>query len=514
MRRELLARSTSDTLRHQRTYLSGNLSNKLLSTHLELAIISAQMERAGGINLWRVVQQWKAISLSDLLWDSQSYIPDSTAVDEKAKILLKEEKALVDKINSAEPYDRPNLRRQLRMHWIQMASHPGLTTFSTMKLGMGATFEHLKQIQHMSSQVGIGNSTIIFVDWMRHSDDLLLFAVRFSSTSQTLTYWRLPLTYQDVESWVRRRTRGSPMSGGTGPLSRKRLGDANHLTELSELIDPLRGSIKEAELLVLCPSGILNEIPIHVIPLKGSDVPLLTTNPIIYSSSHTIMKSCVDVAFQKLGSDQPNDHFVALGRFGEDLDVFEDKLIKDMVIELAGQFDGVHATGNDLKRDTFKTSVVGADFIHYHGHATCESDASIRSLVLQPDPANGDNGRFIVDDIFQLQLHSPHVTLLAYASGEQDISINDDPFGIVTAFLCAGATSVAGTLWPTDCRDASAFCDLFYGEIKGEGSLVINLAKAMQKTVLKLREDWDSDDPSHWAQFILYGSWFCRNVSK
>jgi hypothetical protein len=61
------------------------------------------------------------------------------------------------------------------------------------------------------------------------------------------------------------------------------------------------------------------------------------------------------------------------------------------------------------------------------------------------------------------------------------------------------------------------------------------LAKAMQKTVLKLREDWDSDDPSHWAQFILCkltpadstalhiknlilrhpdGSWFCRNVSK
>jgi hypothetical protein len=146
IRRELLARSTSDTLRHQRTYLSGKLSNKLLSTHLDLAVALAQKEHTEGIKLWRVVQQWKAIALSDLLWESQSCIPNSSAIDEKAKMLMEQERNLVGKIDRAEPYERPNLRRELPKHWIQLASNASLTTFSTMKLGMGATFDHLKQI--------------------------------------------------------------------------------------------------------------------------------------------------------------------------------------------------------------------------------------------------------------------------------------------------------------------------------------------------------------------------------
>jgi hypothetical protein len=534
MRRELLARSTSDTLRHQRTYLSGKLSNKLLSTQLQLAVALAQKKPTESINLWRVVQQWKAISLSDLLWDSQRYIPDSSVIDEKAKVLIEGEKNLVDKINMAEPHERPNLRRNLRVHWIQMASHPSLTSISSMKLGMGATLDHLREIRQISHRIEPENSTIIFIDWIRHHDNIILFAIRCSATSQTLNYWCLSLTYSEVENWVLRKLKEPSESRGAYPPRRKRLESTDVLMELSGLIDPLRAIIKGKELLVLCPSGVLNEIPIHAISFRGNDDPLLTTNPIVYSSSHAIMKSCVDNAFRKINSVRLVKNFVAFGRYGE-LNPTEDDLITEMVLDLAVQFDGVQTTGKALTRDAFRTSVLGADFIHYHGHATCESNTSIRALVLQPDPENGDNEMFMVDDIFQLQLQSPHVTLLACASGEQEFSYNDDPFGIVTAFLCAGATSVAGTLWPTDCRDARDFCDTFYEQIKEEESSVLNLAKVMQKTILKLRDDWDFDDPYHWAQFVLCkllplnsitlrfgtlililldGSWFCRNVSQ
>jgi CHAT domain-containing protein len=487
-------------LRHQRTYLAGKLSNKLLSTHLDLAIALTEKENSGGKDLWQVVQQWKAISLSDLLWDSQSYIPDSSTVDEQAKSLIEEEKSLVDQIRIAEPYERPNLRMKLRMHWLRMASHTGLTTFSTMKLGMGASFDHLKQIQQISDQLAEGNNSVIFIDWTRHRNNIFLFAVLSAQTSQTMHYWCLPLSYANVENWVRRKLR--EVQDSTGLSSRKRLDSAEDLRELSSLIDPLRQIIKGDELLALCPSGVLNEIPIHAIPFSGTDNPLITTNPIVYSSSHAIMKSCVDAAFQKINSDRASTKFAAFGRFG-DLDQSEDDLIKTMVIDLAEQFHGFHATGYDLKRDTFKNYTSDADFIHYHGHASCESDTSIRSLVLEPNPESGDNGRFMVDDIFQLQLQATHVTLLACASGEQEFSFNDDPLGIVTAFHCAGASSVVGTLWPTDCRDARDFCDGFYDQIKNEGNSVINLAKAVQKAVLMLRADWDFDDPYHWAQFVL-----------
>jgi hypothetical protein len=86
-----------------------------------------------------------------------------------------------------------------------------------------------------------------------------------------------------------------------------------------------------------------------VIPFNGSEAPLIATNPIVYSSSHAIMKSCVDTAFQKIKLGQLSTKFVAFGRYG-DLDMSEDQLITEMVVELAEQFDGVHATGKDLKK--------------------------------------------------------------------------------------------------------------------------------------------------------------------
>jgi CHAT domain-containing protein len=461
------------------------------------------MESTAGKGLWLAVQQWKAISLSDLLIDSQIYMPDPSALDEQGRSLVEDERSLVDKIQTAEPYERPGLRRKLRLHWLRMSSHTGLTMFSTMRLGMGANFDHLKQIQQVSDQLASRNDSVIFIDWVRHRDNIILFAIQSVQTSQTMHYWVLPLPYSKVENWACRKLREVQNRGGIS--IQKRLESAEDLKELSPLIDSLRHIIKDDELLILCPTGVLNEIPIHAIPFSGSDDPLLMTNPIVYSSSHAIMKSCVDAAFQKINSARANTKFTALGRFG-DLDQEEADLVNEMVTDLAEQFHGFHATGCGLKRDTFKEHTSSADFIHYHGHASCESDTSIRPLILEPNPENGDDGRFKVDDIFQLQLQSAHVTLLACASGEQQFSFNDDPFGIVTAFLCAGATSVVGTLWPTDCRDARDFSDIFYEQIKHEESSVINLAKVMQKAVLALREDWHSDDPYHWAQFML-----CKN---
>lgn len=430
-------------------------------------------------------------------------MPDPSALDEQGGSLVDEERSLVRKIQIAEPYERPGLRRKLRLHWLRMSSHAGLTMFSTIRLGMGANFDHLKEIQQVSSQLPWRNDSIIFIDWVRHRDKIILFAIRSVQTSQTMHYWDLPLTYSNVEDWACRKLR--VVQDRSGISIQKKLDNAEDLKELSPLIDPLRHIIKNDELLILCPTGVLNEIPIHAIPFSGSDSPLLMTNPIVYSSSHAIMKSCIDATFQKINSARASTKFAAFGRFG-DVDKAEADLINAMVTDLAEQFHGFHATGCGLKRDTFKEHVSSADFIHYHGHASCETDTSIRSLVLEPNLDNGDDGRFKVDDIFQLQLQSAHVTLLACASGEQQFSFNDDPFGIVTAFLCAGATSVIGTLWPTDCRDARDFSDIFYEHIKDEGNSVINLAKAVQKTVLVLREDWGSDDPYHWAQFML-----CKN---
>jgi CHAT domain-containing protein len=38
----------------------------------------------------------------------------------------------------------------------------------------------------------------------------------------------------------------------------------------------------------------------------------------------------------------------------------------------------------------------------------------------------------------------------------------------------------------------------------------VNLARALQHTVLEARKKDDTKRPYHWAPFVLYGVWFCR----
>ena len=107
-------------------------------------------------------------------------------------------------------------------------------------------------------------------------------------------------------------------------------------------------------------------------------------------------------------------------------------------------------------------------------------------------------------DLFELQLDSAVVMLLACASGEQDVAPNDDPLGLLSAFMYAGATSVVATLWPTQTSDARDFCERVYkhafgGKVPGP----VILSKAVQKAVIEMWEDWDEDEPYHWAQFQL-----------
>jgi CHAT domain-containing protein len=502
LRQELFTLSTSDSLRRQRSHLAGRLSKSLFSTHIDLAIAAAQLDEGRITDFWGTVQNWKAISLSDLLGRSvTSPRPNVEKLDEQAKRLLKEERDLAEKVSTAEPYERPHWRMELRRHWVKMQSHASLSELSNLRVDHGATFEHLKHMEGVANQLGQGNESLVFVDWTQHRDAIFLFAVRVKDTSTTLTVERLDFSYSNAEKWVEQNL-GIQHREKAAPLPR-RIDSASCLMELSPLIEPLRKFIKRDELLVLCPTGVLNEIPLHAIPFTGEENPLIVRNPIIYTSSNAVLKSCVDAAYQKINSDSENSKFVAFGRYG-DVDAVEDTRIQTMVIQLAQELHATYAVGKDLKKHVFMEYTVGADLVHYHGHASVELDKSNRSLILEPDPVQKNNGKFTLDDIFNLRLNAAHVTLLACASGAQDVIANDDPLGILTAFLCAGASSVAGTLWPTESRDARDFCDNFYQQIfENGGNLVVNLARAMQKTVLLLRDYWDGDNPYHWAQFVL-----------
>src|SRR5438045_8800571 len=108
-------------------------------------------------------------------------------------------------------------------------------------------------------------------------------------------------------------------------------------------------------------------------------------------------------------------------------------------------------------------------------------------------------------------MNDPLFMLMACNSANQQISVGDEPLGLVTAILCAGASSVVGTLWPVASETARIFATRFIDELTNiDGINMVDLAVALQTTVISLKADFRTRLPYHWAPFVLHGSYLSR----
>jgi CHAT domain-containing protein len=135
--------------------------------------------------------------------------------------------------------------------------------------------------------------------------------------------------------------------------------------------------------------------------------------------------------------------------------------------------------------------------------------AGEEDTMLHLDSSN-EATNLTVEEIFTLPLSSPLVTLIACASTSQTIATGDEPLGIVAGLLCAGAASVVGASWPVQSGTGRSFSDHFYREIREAEGDMVDLAVALQKAVLNVRDGKRTSGTYHWAAFTLYGSWLFR----
>lgn len=344
----------------------------------------------------------------------------------------------------------------------------------------------------------------IFVDWTRYYDTL--FIIAYNGTEGRIKKGVVEIDYHMIEEWVYRELGVSSLHQGY--TERTRLHRFAQLRILAPILEKLEGFVKPQDLLVFCPSGILHAVPLQAIPFGPEGQPLIASNPVVFCPSLSLLQTCVSsvknsavlksiptAAFTRLGPGDPEEE----SRMYETArDGLADKLLQTSLV-----------SGIEVTRDVFMSGSRGARLLHYHGHAYLESaQRRDRALQLEPQPATAnlplDDGLLSVMDIFDLQLDSAVVVLLACASGEDDVAPNDDPLGLLSAFLYAGASSVIATRWPTQTSDAREFAKHFYKKVfssRKDGT--VNLAVAVQAAVLELWEHWDEDDPYHWAQFQL-----------
>jgi len=273
---------------------------------------------------------------------------------------------------------------------------------------------------------------------------------------------------------------------------------------------------------------------------ENGRMPLIERNPVVYAASMTNFVQCCRNARDSPPQKGLAKSFVeAYEDFaGYEFDLAEQTSVQGLIIKLAEETGGEHYHGQEVLFDGFSRIAERSKMLLFHGHCDLDAD-DIKSqglrLPLLPGQQSDESVLFPVPSFFNLNLHhAPHIILMACASTAQAITPGDEPLGLVTALLCAGAASVLGTMWPVQSRTARVFAERFVAnwdaarcsggesgddgggqedrnrERKGGGWL--NLAIAVREAVLDLREGVRTKEVWHWGGFVLHGSFFCRDV--
>ncbi|KAL9042000.1 MAG: hypothetical protein Q9214_003919, partial [Letrouitia sp. 1 TL-2023] len=535
---DAVRRSSATTKNISSLFEKRNLVSGVKYRNLYANVVEACMDIKDASRAWIWVQKGKARALSDV-FGVRALIPEALlrniASDEEAQMLYEKERLDTELALKAGPLEYFGARREAESDRVGMRKHPLLARVLDIREGaLNMEMQELEINEAMNLCRG-SKKGIKYVDWFiptSKGDDvkMMLLVRQVDGVTHTQV---LDITVATVEAWIRRVFDFSEEA--EPPLRR---GDAKRkLRELAPLVQGLEELTDEQDLLILSPSGPLNRVPIHALPL--GQCTLIERNPVVYSSSAAIFRQCYTRAAAQAG--RCND----LTQKAAFLTVYESSTAEEQsecskIYEHAdtvsrGSFPFDVYKGVEVTKSSLREIAQNSPWVHYHGHALFDRTDVLQSCLVLSDGTGGAEAvslkaplaspnNLTVADIFSIGMldNAPHFTIVACNSSTQDIAAGDEPLGLIPALLYAGATSVLGTLWPVDSHAARRFTETFHDNLRhqirvqisnGISSpefLVLNLAAALRATVIKMMDQnmKETKAPLHWAAYVLHGAWF------
>ena len=250
-------------------------------------------------------------------------------------------------------------------------------------------------------------------------------------------------------------------------------------TLYQQLIAPLESVLKGAERIVVIPHGPLFGVPIHA-AFDGSQF-LIERYTVSYAPSASLL-SWLRGAQVTQGSqliigvaDQAAPH------------------IESEVEAIAARLPGARLlTGAHASAAALTELAPQASLLHLATHGIFPADDPLDARLRLAD-------RWIsVRDIYGMKLSGCAVTLSACDAGRAAVLAGDELFGLIRAFLAAGASSIVTSLWAVHDESTRELMDLMYDTTR-VGPRAERLADA-QRTLLKERRH-----PAFWAPFFCIG---------
>ncbi|MGW7547340.1 CHAT domain-containing protein [Streptomyces sp. NPDC054770] len=169
---------------------------------------------------------------------------------------------------------------------------------------------------------------------------------------------------------------------------------------------------------------------------------------------------------------------------------------------VAAVADGVTLVGPDATPVSFLSRAEGARYIHVAAHGAHSQDASwFQCLYLNP-PAGGGDGRLFGHEVLAHDLRGVDlVTLAACESALGRFDLADNPRGLPTAFLLAGARAVVGCLWPVRTDTATCFFGELYTRLADHQDTLRAFREAQTATRARFPQYRD------WGAFAYHGGW-------
>jgi CHAT domain-containing protein len=532
MRRSVIPIGGLKALMNKRALVSKKTSLELYRIGVD---VSLRLDDAA--STWNWLQKGKARAFGDSL-GANLLIPksllekissDSIAVD-----LLSQEQSALEALSEPR-VDYVIAARHLASIRAKMEQNPLLVEVMRFKDGTIDLSLDANDLKQALEQTGLSPTQVKFVDWFipqstGNTESNIVQLIRL--LDGTTTKRELSINSKTVHAWIQKAFKYPYMSDP--PLSKKT--GNRFLQQMNALVEGLSESTNPNDLIVLSPSGILNNMPLHALFVDGQ--PLIQRNLVVYSSNIAVFQQClsrVNSALHSVGqqtkqNDECSRKFFAV--YEEPDEVDERASIFNHIKILASKFAGEPFFGPKVTKPNLLKQCSAGKWIHYHGHAKYSSDNVLdSSLILsngrdlfqeEIDDAKLGRDELSIPELFNVQLlqNGVHFTVIACDSGTQDIAPGDEPLGIISALLHAGATSVLGCQWPIDSRAGRAMSEAFYEELNrtrqnsGANTNILSLAKALQEVTRKMRRGELGEGYKQayfWAPFALYGLWFFLN---
>ena len=576
VRLDLSVLSGPEAIRRKQLFSASDINQKIFHTALLVTYQQGMYAAA-----WDWIQTFKARSLSDLLGIG-CLIPERLSEqfrdNQELTHLLTQESELVRRLERESPSSRWQDRIELDNLRKEMRKFPALSELLDLRAGRSETITDLDWLLKTSPL----RQNIVLIDWICVADSVFI-VVLDSKLKPSME--RLPFKVSWLSDWVKVNIPDSlrqpekdsplrqldnlirPLSFLTQPGSVLILSPSGplHSIPLHALHLPNGKLIIEENPVVYIPSlSILHQCMLRTIVSRTTQIPMASfgayEEPSFDDESLKVVKASLSEYTRLFGGSSMYLDEVTKSAFGTQ--AMDASLVHfhghtrgsdDNILERGIEMYSEHKTSSaaDLNRtsriksqkwkdggllQSLESYIESPRSLQWQGKRSQRVPTQGRLGNDSEDDAFDENDSseltnpqviFSVRDIFNIKLQGAVVSLIACQSARDEISTGDEPLGLVSAFLYAGATSVVGTLWPIRSSDGREFSGEFYNQIRSSqrtgtedketgmenkqmGTEFIDLALSLQNAILKIRERRGLGDPFHWAAFVLYGAWLVQ----